>query len=83
MAKDPILDALHKTPKKYGARFKNDLKAIYRDLKAREEQGKFVIVNHAPRRPRVKQSAKKRSQQRGCVIAYHYGSNARRAWSQD
>ena len=67
MAKDPILDALHKTRKKYAARFKNDLKAIYRDLKAKEEQGKFVIVNHAPRRPRVKQSAKKRSQQRGAA----------------
>jgi hypothetical protein len=41
MAKDPILDALHKTREKYAARFKNDLKAIYRDLKAKEEQGKF------------------------------------------
>jgi hypothetical protein len=67
MAKDPILDALHKTREKYAARFKNDLKAIYRDLKAKEEQGKFVVVSHPPRRPRVKQSAKKRSQQRGAA----------------
>ena len=67
MAKDPILDALHKTRENYAARFKNDLKAIYRDLKAKEEQGKYVVVNHPPRRPRVKQSPKKRSQQRGAA----------------
>ena len=67
MAKDPILDALHRSREKYAASFKNDLKAIYRDLKAREEKGEFVVVHRPPRRPRVKATSKKRFQQRGAA----------------
>ena len=61
MTKDPILDEIHRNREKYAARFKNDLKAISRDLKAREEQGEFVAVHRPPRRPRVKAISKKRS----------------------
>ena len=67
MAKDQILDALHKARERYAARFNYDLKAIYRDLKAKQEQGKFEVISRPPRRPRAKQTLKKRSQQRGAA----------------
>jgi hypothetical protein len=67
MAKDPILDELHKTRERYAARFKNDLNAIFRDLKAKEEEGQTAVVNRPPRRPQVKQSLKKRPEHRGAA----------------
>lgn len=69
MTKDPILDALHKTRERYAARFNNDLQAIYRDLKAKQEQGEFKVISRPPRRPRAKQTLKKRSQQRGAALS--------------
>lgn len=67
MAKDPILDELHKTRERYAARFKNDLNAIFRDLKAKEEEGQIAVVSRPPRRPKVKQSLKKRPERRGAA----------------
>jgi len=67
MAKDPILDALHKTRERYAARFKNDLNAIYRDLKAKEEEGQIAVVSRPPRRPQIKRPVKKRPEHRGAA----------------
>ena len=67
MTKDPILDEIHRNREKYAASFKNDLKEIYRDLKAREEKGEFVVIHRPLRRPLVKQSPKKRYHQRGAA----------------
>ena len=60
MAKDPILDEIHRNREKYAARFDNDLKAIYRDLKVKEATEELVVVHRPPRRPRSKATAKKR-----------------------
>ena len=67
MSKDPILDALHKTRERYAARFKNDLNAIYRDLKAKEEEGQVAVVSRPPRRPQIKRPVKKRPEHRGAA----------------
>jgi hypothetical protein len=67
MAKDPILDALHKTRERYAARFKNDLNAIYRDLKAKEEEGQIAVISRPPRRPQIKRFVKKRPEHRGAA----------------
>jgi len=67
MAKDPILDALHKTRERYAARFKNDLNAIYRDLKAKEEEGQIAVVSRPPGRPQIKRPVKKRPEHRGAA----------------
>ena len=67
MAKDPILDELHKTRERYAARFKNDLNAIFRDLKAKEEESQMAVVYRPPRRPKVKQSLKKQPEHRGAA----------------
>jgi hypothetical protein len=67
MTKDPILQALHQVRERYAVRFNDDLNAVYRDLKAKPDQGEFEVVSHSPRRPRAKQTLKKRSQQRGAA----------------
>jgi hypothetical protein len=67
MDKDPILEELHRVREEYAARFNYDLQAMYRDLKAREERGEFVVVHHSPRPPRVKVAPKKRVPERGAA----------------
>ncbi len=67
MAKDPILDELHKVRERYAARFKNDLNAIYRDLKANEEASQITVVSRPPRRPQGKKSVRKRAEHRGAA----------------
>jgi hypothetical protein len=67
MDKDPILEELHRVREEYAARFNYDLRAMYRDLKAREAQGEFVVVHRAPRPPRVKVVSKKRALERGAA----------------
>ena len=67
MDKDPILEELHRVREEYAARFDYDLRAIYRDLKAREERGEFVVVHRSPRLPRIKVAAKKRTTERGAA----------------
>jgi hypothetical protein len=67
MDKDPILEELHRVREEYAARFNYDLRAMYRDLKAREERGEFVVVHRAPRPPRVKVAPKKRTTERGAA----------------
>jgi hypothetical protein len=67
MDKDPILEELHRVREEYAARFSYDLRAMYRDLKAREERGEFVVVHRAPRPPRRKVVPKKRATERGAA----------------
>ena len=67
MEKNQILEEIHRVREKYAARFHYDLKAMYRDLKAREERGEFVVVHRSPRPPRVKVAPKKRAKQRGAA----------------
>jgi len=58
MENDPILEEIHRVREEYAARFNYDLKAIYRDLKTREEQGEFVVVHRSPRASKVKVAPK-------------------------
>ena len=67
MDKDPILEELHRVREEYAARFNYDLQAIYRDLKAREDRGEFVVVHRSLRPPRVKVAPKKRTTERGAA----------------
>jgi len=67
MEKDPILDKLHRVREEYAARFDFDLKAMFRDLKARQERGEFAVVHRSPRPPRVKPMPKKRPTKRGAA----------------
>jgi hypothetical protein len=67
MDKDPILEELHRVREEYAAQFNYDLRAMYRDLKGREERGEFVVVHRSPRPPRVKVARKKRATERGAA----------------
>jgi len=67
MEKDPILDKLHRVREEYAARFNFDLKAMFRDLKARQERGEFAVVHRSARPPRVKLTPKKRATKRGAA----------------
>ena len=67
MNKDPILKELHRVREAYSARFNYDLRAMYQDLKAREDRGEFVVVHRSPRPPRVKVAPKKRATERGAA----------------
>jgi len=67
MEKDPILDKLHRVREEYAARFDFDLKAMFRDLKARQERGEFAVVHRSPRPPRVKLTPKKRPTKLGAA----------------
>ena len=67
MENDPILEEIHRVREEYAARFNYDLKAIYQDLKAWEEQGKFVVVHRTPRAPKVKVALKKRAAEQGAT----------------
>jgi len=67
MEQDPLLEELHRVREEYAARFNYDLRAMYRDLKAREGRGEFVVVHRSPRPPRIKVAAKKRATERGAA----------------
>ena len=67
MAKDPILEEIHRVREEYAEGFKYDLRAMYRDLKAREERGEFVVVHRSPRPPQVKVASEKRAVRRGAA----------------
>jgi hypothetical protein len=67
MEKDPILEELHRVREEYAVRFNYDLRAMYRDLKAQEERGEFVVVHRSPRPPRAKGAPKKRATERGAA----------------
>lgn len=67
MELDAILEELHRVREAYAARFNYDLRAMYRDLKAREERGEFVVVHRSPRPPRVKVAPPKRATERGAA----------------
>ena len=67
MGKDPILEELHRVREEYAARFNYDLRAMYRDLKARQESGEFVVVRRAPRLSQVKVVPRKRAAGRGAA----------------
>jgi hypothetical protein len=67
MDKDPILEELHQVREAYAARFNYDLRAMYRDLKAREDRGEFVVVHRSPRPPRVKVAPQKCATERGAA----------------
>lgn len=53
MQQDPILEEIHQVREEYTARFNYDLRAMYRDLKAREERGESIVVQRSPRPPQV------------------------------
>ncbi|MDZ4683838.1 MAG: hypothetical protein SH850_02040 [Planctomycetaceae bacterium] len=44
---DPIVDEVRRTREAYAARFNYDLRAIFRDLKEREQDGGRQIVSYA------------------------------------
>lgn len=67
MEKDPIMEEIHRVREEYAARFNYDLKAIYRDLKARAEKGEFVVVHRSPRPSQVEIAPKKRAARRGAA----------------
>lgn len=66
MDKDPVLEELPRVRQEHAARFHYDLRAMYRDLKAREERG-GVVVRRSPHPPRVKVALKKRTTERGAA----------------
>lgn len=67
MEEDPILEDLHRVREEYAERFNHDLRAMYRDLKARQERGEFVVVYRSPRSPQVKVTPEKRAARRGAA----------------
>jgi hypothetical protein len=67
MEEDPILKELHRVREEYAERFNHDLRAMYRDLKARQERGEFVVVHRPPRAPQVKVTPEKRAGRRGAA----------------
>jgi hypothetical protein len=52
MARDPIVDEVHRIREAYVARFNFDLGALLGDLKARQDRGEFEVVYGVPRKPR-------------------------------
>ncbi len=50
MPKDPIVEEVRRIRQQYAARFNYDLAAIFRDLKERQDNGEFIVVNRKPRR---------------------------------
>jgi hypothetical protein len=67
MASDPIIEEIHRIREAYAARFNYDLRAIYQDLKKREEQGEFVVVSRSPRPSQEEVRPKKRLAERGAA----------------
>ena len=67
MEEDPILEELYRVREEYAERFKYDLRAMYQDLKARQERGEFVVVHRSPRSPQVKVTPEKRAARRGAA----------------
>ncbi len=67
MEQDPLLEELHQVREAYAARFNYDLRAMYRDLKAREDRGEFVVVHRSPRPPGVKVAPQKHATERGAA----------------
>ena len=53
MWEDPIVEEIRKHSEEYAAQFDFDLKAIFEDLKKKEEQGGRPVVSFSPklRRP--------------------------------
>ena len=50
MWKDPIVEAVRKARQEHAAKFVDDLKAIYDDLKATEKLGSRKVVSLPPKR---------------------------------
>lgn len=51
MRRDRIVDETRKARKSYAAKFGHDLEAIFRDLRAKEEQHRERVVQLRPRQP--------------------------------
>jgi hypothetical protein len=60
MARDPIVEEVHRIREAYAARFNFDLDAIARDIMERQDRGEFNVVYRVPRKPRkpLKRSAR-------------------------
>ena len=54
MRNDPIVDEIRKIREEYAAKFKFDLKAIYRDLQEKERTSGRQYVEYLPPNPQVK-----------------------------
>ena len=50
MRRDPIVTEVRRARETHAAQFNFDLRAIYRDLKAQEEQSQHEKVSFAPKR---------------------------------
>jgi len=50
MWEDPIVEEVRKVREAHAARFNDDLRAIYRDLKEQERKSGRVFVSYPPRR---------------------------------
>jgi len=51
MWRDPIVEEVRKYRAEYAAQFDNDLEAMMRDLKAKQEASGRKVVSYPPRRP--------------------------------
>ncbi|MBA3530950.1 MAG: hypothetical protein H0T73_03365 [Ardenticatenales bacterium] len=51
MWEDPIVEETRKIRQAYTAQFDNDLEAIFRDLKAKEQATEREVVSLPPRKP--------------------------------
>lgn len=56
MKADPIVEEVRKVRNEYAARFKYDLKAIYRDLKELERTSERCYVKFEPERLPIKKT---------------------------
>lgn len=52
MWRDPIVEEIRQLREQYAAQFDHDLKAICRDLRARQKAGGRKVISLAPRPPR-------------------------------
>ncbi len=57
MWKDPIVEEVRKARQEHAAKFNNDLKAIYDDLKASEKLENRKVVSLPPKRLKKREGA--------------------------
>ena len=53
MDEDPIVSEVRRVRAAHAARFNNDLRAIYLDIKRQEQESGRTFVRYPPKRPRT------------------------------